>query len=126
MDELGRGTSTHDGVAIAYATLHYLVAHVCRYLNICGLVLIHAQIQCMTLFVTHYPLLANLSVVFPREVGNYHMAFMNVRAGGSGRLDTQADDDDASTTTILFLYQLVRGAAERSYGINVARLAGYI
>ena len=33
----------------------------------------------MTLFVTHYPLLANLSACFPREVGNYHMAFMNVR-----------------------------------------------
>ncbi len=39
VDELGRGTSTHDGLAIALATLHHLVA----------------QIGCLTLFVTHYP-----------------------------------------------------------------------
>jgi hypothetical protein len=38
------------------------------------------QIRCLTLFVTHYPLLANLSVLFPRVVENYHMAFMTVRA----------------------------------------------
>ena len=37
MDELGRGTATHDGVAIATATLHYFVS------------------KCLTLFVTHYP-----------------------------------------------------------------------
>ena len=39
VDELGRGTSTHDGLAIALATLQHLVAH----------------IGCLTLFVTHYP-----------------------------------------------------------------------
>ena len=39
VDELGRGTSTHDGLAIALATLHHLVA----------------QTACLTLFVTHYP-----------------------------------------------------------------------
>ena len=39
IDELGRGTSTHDGLAIAQATLHHLVA----------------KTRCLTLFVTHYP-----------------------------------------------------------------------
>ena len=39
IDELGRGTSTHDGLAIAQASLHHLVAKTC----------------CLTLFVTHYP-----------------------------------------------------------------------
>jgi hypothetical protein len=37
-----------------------------------------SQIRCLTLFVTHYPLLAGLSAVFPREIENYHMAFMQV------------------------------------------------
>lgn len=46
MDELGRGTATHDGVAIACATLSHLVSH----------------IQCLSLFVTHYPEVASLAV----------------------------------------------------------------
>jgi hypothetical protein len=46
-------------VAIAYATLEYVVSH----------------IGCFTLFVTHYPVLSQLEHVFPGAVGNYHMAF---------------------------------------------------
>lgn len=45
VDELGRGTSTHDGLAIALAALEYLVA----------------EKRCLTLFVTHYPQVNNLS-----------------------------------------------------------------
>jgi len=60
LDELGRGTSTHDGVAIAYATLHHFTT----------------TVQSLTLFVTHYPSLAELQHKFPQHVCNYHMAFI--------------------------------------------------
>ncbi|XP_061172820.1 DNA mismatch repair protein Msh3-like [Saccostrea echinata] len=99
LDELGRGTSTHDGVAIAYATLDYFIS----------------KVQCQTLFVTHYPILAEFEKLYPRNVGNFHMGFIVHEDNGS-------DDEDKQTIT--FLYQLVRGMAARSYGLNVARLAG--
>jgi DNA mismatch repair protein MSH3 len=60
MDELGRGTATHDGVAIASATLQYLVE----------------SLQCLTLFVTHYPELAALQQHCPGKIKAQHMAFI--------------------------------------------------
>lgn len=59
LDELGRGTSTHDGVAIAHAVLDYVVK----------------EIGCMLLFVTHYPLLAQFGERYKEEVVNAHMKF---------------------------------------------------
>ncbi|XP_052792557.1 DNA mismatch repair protein Msh3-like [Mya arenaria] len=99
LDELGRGTSTHDGVAIAHATLHYFVK----------------EVDCFTLFVTHYPILAELEDKFPGRVSNYHMSFF---------VHEESTTKDESREVITFLYQLVRGMASRSYGLNVARLAG--
>lgn len=108
LDELGRGTSTHDGVAIAYAVAHHLIA----------------DVGCLTLFVTHYPLLAELERRFPGIAATYHMAFMSDRPplgrDGPGHADADGDTPEAIT----FLYQLTRGVAHRSYGLNVARLAG--
>uniref|UniRef100_A0A7N8WWD7 DNA mismatch repair protein MSH3 n=1 Tax=Mastacembelus armatus TaxID=205130 RepID=A0A7N8WWD7_9TELE len=95
LDELGRGTSTHDGIAIAYATLEYFIRHV----------------KALTLFVTHYPPLCELERLFPGQVSNYHMAFL---------LNEPAI---VQPEFITFLYQLTEGAAGRSYGLNVARLA---
>lgn len=92
LDELGRGTSTHDGVAIAHAVFDYVVK----------------QIEAMCLFVTHYPLLARFGEVYPELVRNTHMAF------------EEAGDGESVT----FLYQVADGVAHRSYGLNVARLAG--
>ena len=60
LDELGRGTSTHDGTAIATATLEHVVRDVGSF----------------TLFVTHYPLITRLSEKYPNVVENYHMSFM--------------------------------------------------
>jgi len=60
MDELGRGTSTHDGTAIAYATLRTLVE----------------DVSAFTLFVTHYQLICQLETELPTKVGNYHMGYM--------------------------------------------------
>ncbi|KAF3315478.1 Mismatch repair protein msh3 [Orbilia oligospora] len=92
LDELGRGTSTHDGVAIAYSVLDYMVS----------------SIKAMTLFVTHYPILAQMEKAYPREVVNAHMRFEEA---------TDGSED------ITFLYQIAEGTAHRSYGLNVAKLA---
>lgn len=101
LDELGRGTSTHDGMAIAYATLEYFIT----------------QVRSFTLFVTHYLLLSELERLHPRHVFNCHMAFL------LNEPEVASSEDDIRPEFIVFLYQLTGGAAERSYGLNVARLA---
>ncbi|KAH8432636.1 mismatch repair protein MSH3 [Aspergillus melleus] len=94
LDELGRGTSTHDGVAIAQAVLDYMVR----------------SIRSLTLFITHYQHLASVVHSFRNhELRNVHMRFTE---SGSGK------DED-----ITFLYEVGEGVAHRSYGLNVARLA---
>lgn len=98
LDELGRGTSTHDGVAIADATLRYLLT----------------KVKCFTLFVTHYHLLCETASQFPLQASNYHMGFFQ----------NSEDDCDNSNFTITFLYKLTLGMAARSFGMNVAKLAG--
>ncbi|KAL1958290.1 hypothetical protein VTO42DRAFT_4607 [Malbranchea cinnamomea] len=93
LDELGRGTSTHDGVAIAQAVLDYVVR----------------DLRSLTLFITHYQHLASLARGFERgELKNVHMKFTE---GGVNGQD------------ITFLYEVGEGVAHRSYGLNVARLA---
>uniref|UniRef100_A0A673MGE4 DNA mismatch repair protein MSH3 n=1 Tax=Sinocyclocheilus rhinocerous TaxID=307959 RepID=A0A673MGE4_9TELE len=99
LDELGRGTSTHDGIAIAYAALESFIR----------------DVKCMTLFVTHYPPLCELEHLYPQNVGNYHMAFL--------LNEPESTSDGMQPEFITFLYQLIEGAAARSYGLNVARLA---
>lgn len=89
LDELGRGTSTHDGVAIASAVLDHLVR----------------TTQCLTLFITHYQMLARMAD--GSALKNVHMRF------------TQLDGED----NVAFLYEVAEGVAHRSYGLNVARLA---
>ncbi|XP_047449078.1 DNA mismatch repair protein Msh3 isoform X2 [Mugil cephalus] len=103
LDELGRGTSTHDGIAIAYATLEYFIR----------------DVKALTLFVTHYPPLCELERVYPQHVSNYHMAFLLSESD----ISTDTDDGEVQPEFITFLYQLTEGAAGRSYGLNVARLA---
>ncbi|KAI0059076.1 DNA mismatch repair protein MSH3 [Artomyces pyxidatus] len=96
LDELGRGTSTFDGMAIAQAVLQHLV-----------------QVKkCKTLFITHYPLVAtDLARQFPRDVENLHMGFTE---------DTRI----TGVREITFLYRLTAGVATESFGIECARLAG--
>lgn len=93
LDELGRGTSTHDGVAIAASVLDYLVR----------------EKKSLTLFITHYQVLARMAEGFKAgELNNVHMRF------------TEEEGDDENVT---FLYEVGEGVAHRSYGLNVARLA---
>jgi DNA mismatch repair protein MSH3 len=95
LDELGRGTSTHDGVAIAQAVLAHMVT----------------DLKSLTLFITHYQTLARMAEHFNGELKNVHMRFNEQKnADGSG--------------DVTFLYEVGEGVAHRSYGLNVAKLAG--
>ncbi|KAF8966381.1 DNA mismatch repair protein msh6 [Entomortierella lignicola] len=91
LDELGRGTSTFDGYAIAYSVLHEL----------------STRIGCLGLFSTHY---GTLTTEFVRDpnVALKHMA-------------CQVDQENREVT---FLYKLIDGVCEKSYGMNVAHMAG--
>jgi DNA mismatch repair protein MutS len=89
LDEIGRGTSTYDGVSLAWAVVEYL----------------HDHLGCRTLFATHYHELTDLAKTLS-SVRNLNVA---VR---------EWDDQ------VVFLHKIVDGAADKSYGIHVARLAG--
>lgn len=107
VDELGRGTSTHDGVAIAYATLQYLLEYK----------------RCVVLFVTHYPEIVDIKNKFPGSVGPYHVSYLIsekvVQVGSSSKTQLDSVNHDEIT----YLYKLVAGVSERSFGFKVARLA---
>uniref|UniRef100_A0AAA9T193 DNA mismatch repair protein MSH3 n=1 Tax=Bos taurus TaxID=9913 RepID=A0AAA9T193_BOVIN len=103
LDELGRGTSTHDGIAIAYATLEHFIR----------------DVKSLTLFVTHYPPVCELEKSYSQQVGNYHMGFL-VNEDESKQ---DAGEEDQVPDSVIFLYQITRGIAARSYGLNVAKLA---
>lgn len=91
MDEIGRGTSTFDGISIAWAIVEYL--HDLKGMGV------------KTLFATHYHELTELDSIKAR-VKNFNIAVK------------EWNDE------IIFLHRLVEGGASRSYGIQVARLAG--
>jgi DNA mismatch repair protein MSH3 len=106
LDELGRGTSTHDGVAIAHAVLEHVVR----------------DTRCLTLFITHYQDLARGAEGMGRVVKNVHMSF----GGGQdepGQDEGGEGEGGSDPKTLTFLYQVADGMAHRSYGLNVARLA---
>lgn len=89
LDEIGRGTSTYDGMALAQSILEFLLG----------------EKKAMSLFATHYHELTKLEGQFPKMI-NAHMT-VSEKAG-----------------EIRFLHTLVTGPAQKSYGIQVAKLAG--
>lgn len=89
LDEIGRGTATHDGLSIAWAVVEYL--H-----NIC---------RCRALFATHYHELTSLKEQLPSLACHT----MKVKEW-QGK--------------VIFMHEVIKGAADRSYGIHVAELAG--
>lgn len=91
LDEIGRGTSTYDGIAIAYAIAKYLTNN--------------PQKTPKTLFATHYFELTQLSIE-DTQIKNIHVS-VKEEAG-----------------QLLFLHKINEGAADKSYGIQVAKLAG--
>jgi DNA mismatch repair protein MutS len=88
LDEIGRGTSTYDGLSIAWAVVEHL-----------------ARLGCKTLFATHYHHLNDLE----KELDGVHNFRVAVREDGH---------------RILWLRKIVRGGTDKSYGVQVARLAG--
>jgi DNA mismatch repair protein MSH6 len=90
-DELGRGTSTYDGVSLAYSVLKYVVEN----------------IQCKTMFSTHYHLLVDEFKLF-ESVRKYYMDF---------RYNEKNEEID-------FFYKFVEGEACKSFGLNVAKIVG--
>jgi DNA mismatch repair protein MutS len=89
LDEIGRGTSTYDGVSLAWAIMEH----------------IHDRIGCRTLFATHYHELTDLQSTL----------------GGVRNLNVAVKEWEDH---VVFLHKIVDGAADKSYGIHVARLAG--
>ncbi|KAI1003715.1 DNA mismatch repair protein [Podosphaera aphanis] len=107
IDELGRGTSTHDGVAIAESTLEWIVQ----------------EIKSLCLFITHYQSLAAVAKIFKTDgaLKNVHMKFQTDKTPATKKsaiLPQQGCDEE-----ITFLYEVEEGVAHRSYGLNVAKLA---
>ncbi|MBI5765501.1 MAG: DNA mismatch repair protein MutS [Planctomycetes bacterium] len=95
LDEIGRGTSTYDGLAIAWAITEHLAQ----------------KIGCRTLFATHYHELTELADQL-RGVANYNVAVREqLRPAGAGR-------------DVVFLHKIVPGPTDRSYGVHVAGMAG--
>ena len=89
LDEVGRGTSTYDGLAIAWSCVEYL----------------HDVIRCRGLFATHYHELTGLAVQLP-FAGNLSLRAREWRGD------------------LIFLHEVKEGPADKSYGVQVARLAG--
>ncbi|XP_019092698.1 PREDICTED: DNA mismatch repair protein MSH7 isoform X2 [Camelina sativa] len=99
LDELGRGTSTFDGYAIAYSVFRHLVE----------------KVQCRMLFATHYHPLTKEFASHPR-VTSKHMA-----CAFKSRSDQEPRGCDQD---LVFLYRLTEGACPESYGLQVALMAG--
>jgi DNA mismatch repair protein MutS len=89
LDEIGRGTSTYDGLSLAWSVVEHL----------------HDRIGCRTLFATHYHELTTLAASLP-GLRNYNVAVREWQ------------------DSVVFLHKILPGAADKSYGIHVARLAG--
>ncbi|KAH7657352.1 DNA mismatch repair protein MSH6 protein [Dioscorea alata] len=98
LDELGRGTSTFDGYAIAYAVFRHLVE----------------KVGCRLLFATHYHPLTKEFACHPR-VNLQHMACM---------FNLKPNSTDGQEKNLVFLYRLASGACPESYGLQVALMAG--
>ncbi|NMB61755.1 MAG: DNA mismatch repair protein MutS [Chloroflexi bacterium] len=91
LDEIGRGTSTYDGLSIAWGVLEYIHNH--------------PNLHSRTLFATHYHELTQLGDTLP-NAANYNVA---------------VSETDGK---VVFLYKIIKGGTDRSYGIHVAQLAG--
>jgi len=94
LDEIGRGTSTFDGLSLAWAICEHLIR----------------DIGCRALFATHYHELTELASL-SRGVANFNVA-VRERKGRDG------------SDEIVFLHRIEPGAADKSYGVHVARMAG--
>ena len=96
LDEFGRGTSTFDGTALAYAILSAFAER--------------GALMPLLLFTTHYVSLTRLAYIYPQLLVNVHM-----------RVEAECLDGEEK---VVFLHRLVNGAASKSFGIHIAAMAG--
>ncbi|MFB6091223.1 MAG: DNA mismatch repair protein MutS [Halobellus sp.] len=106
LDEVGRGTSTADGLAIARATTEF----------------VHDEVGATTLFATHYHDLTALAEELPNAF-NLHFT-VSKGGGGDGGGEDADPDSPADPPDVTFLHRVAEGAASSSYGVEVAQLAG--
>ena len=99
MDEVGRGTTMKDGLAIAFATVHHLYAH-----N-----------RCRALFATHFHELTTLDQQLAHVTNLHVVAHVSAPAAGGA----------ARTKDMTLLYKVARGVCDQSFGIHVAELANF-
>lgn len=97
MDEIGRGTSTYDGISIAWAVAEYLATN-------------EEGVNPQTLFATHYHELEKLAEEFSNKISNLQTSVVQ--------------KDGTKNSNPVFLYRIVEGGAAHSYGISVAEMAG--
>ncbi|KAJ2611116.1 DNA mismatch repair protein msh6, partial [Coemansia sp. RSA 1365] len=116
LDELGRGTSTHDGAAVAFAALHALCA----------------RVGCLGVFSTHYGLLAD-AMYTPEPTGFTDSVDLAKSTDVAPTVHAviprlrpmfMACAVDEAEHRVTFLYRLQRGVASKSHGMNVAAMAG--
>ncbi|CAH8651285.1 unnamed protein product [Schistosoma rodhaini] len=102
IDELGRGTSTYDGFGLAWAVASFLAS---------------PEVGCFGLFATHFHELTSLAYYMPKRVANLRV-LCNVSN------DKEIVENKESETKVTMLYKVEAGVCSRSYGLDVARLAG--
>lgn len=98
LDELGRGTSTTDGIAVAYSILRYFLDF-------------NGKNNPLILFITHFIELCSLEDEYPNKVKNVHMAYREIR-----------NHEHDNIGDIVFLFKLVDGFSESSFGLNTAKV----
>ena len=104
MDELGRGTSTFDGYAIAHSVLNYILS----------------RTQCRLLFTTHYHWLVDDFKLTP-GVALYHM---KIEQEEKSNEESASGDETALKRRIKYLYKFEEGVANFSFGVCVGSMAG--
>lgn len=96
IDELGRGTSTCDGIALSRAISTHLAS----------------RIGCFTFFATHFHELTALAADHPTLISNLHVS-------------AEVDETGDSRAGLVLLYKVLAGPCDRSFGIHVARAVGF-
>ncbi|KAL3685331.1 hypothetical protein R1sor_003353 [Riccia sorocarpa] len=107
LDELGRGTSTYDGYAIAYAVFHKLVS----------------TLDCRLIFATHYHALTEEFAANPYVCLRYMACAFQSRSR-KGENNSSGEDDSDLDKELVFLYKLTEGSSPKSFGLQVVLCAG--
>ena len=111
IDELGRGTSTYDGFGLAWAISEHLLT----------------TTRSLTLFATHYHELTALAKDFPGAVANRHVQALvgGADASGVGAGNSPANSAAAPVSSITMLFSVADGPCPASFGVHVAKMAGF-